>query len=317
MVSLAPLPLSLAFLERYRIRSRRHNRPSLVGGHLMRRKGQSLEFHELVPYTLGDDIRHVDWRASSRHRTSEDLLVRSFVSEEQLTLVISVDTRDTMQLPEAMPKMQIAFWLAEAVALIALRSSDRVVLHRLFDRSKVRVLSGSGDFRHKWSGVRSTLRRFAAHSGSAFSANLAVLRPHLPPAAVWVILTDLYFDDEQASVLAREIATAQDGLRWVVLVDLDSWPHEKVILGEGVRLIAGPGRKLSETPVDITPERSIPQVETDIEAHKQGFRQSIHRAGCDIISWEWPPVERPEPDRFFRSAFTEDKVLQRLFMRET
>lgn len=314
MVSLAPLPLSLAFLERYRIRARRHYRPSLVGGHLMRRKGQSLEFHELVPYILGDDIRYVDWRASARHGAAKDLLVRSFVSEEQLTLVISVDTCDTMRLPEAMPKMQIAFWLAEAVALIALRSDDRVVLHRLFGRSRVGEMSGSSDFRRKRSGVRSILRRFG-EGNAATTANLAVLRPHLPPAAVWLILTDLYLGDDQASMLAREIATVQDGLRWVILIDLDSWPHEKAILGEGVRLIEGPGRRSSDTPVDIHAQ-NILKVEAEIKGHKQRFRQSIRRAGCDVVSWQWPAVGCPEPDQFFRSAFTEDKVLQRLFMRE-
>lgn len=316
MSPLAPLPLSLAFLERYRIRSRRHYRPSLTGGHLMRRKGQSLEFRDLVPYTLGDDIRYVDWRASARHGTREDLLVRSFVAEEHLTLVVSVDTRDTMRLPRAMPKVQIALWLAEAIALIALRSGDRVVLHRLFGRSNVQALSGSGDFRHKWSGVRSILRRFVVHDGAVSKPNLAVLRPHLPPASVWAILTDLYFDNEQTDVLAREIATAQDGLRWVILVDLDSWPHERLILGEGIRRVEGPRRRSPEIPVNITLKESIPQVEAEIQAHKQRFRKSILRAGCDIASWEWPPIERPEPDQFFRSAFTEDKVLQRLFMRE-
>lgn len=314
--SLAPLPLSLSLLERYRIRSRRHSRPSMVGGHLMRRKGQSLDFRELTPYTIGDDIRYVDWRASARYEdTAHDLLIRNFMVEEQLTLVISTDTRATMWLPKKMPKIQIALWLAEAVAWIALRSGDQVILHQLFGKTKIRELSGSGNLRHKWASVRAILRRFGEKDDMSTAINLAALRPHLPPAAVWLILTDLYFDGDQARRLAREIAAAQDGQRWVILVDLNSWPYEKAALGQGGRLIRGPGAGLLETPVDINHE-TIQQVAARIRDHKQRFQRSIRRAACDVVVWEWPVVESPAPEQFFRNAFTEDRVLQRLFMRE-
>jgi hypothetical protein len=314
-VSLPPFPLPLALLERYRIRSRQRSRPSLVGGHLMRRKGQSLEFRELVPYTIGDDIRYVDWRASARHEgTAHDLLIRSFVTEEQLTLVVSVDNRASMRLPMAMPKLQIALWLAEAVVWIALRSGDRVFLHRLFGGGRVQELSGSGSIEYKWGNARSVLRRLGEEAESS-SVNLAMLRPHLPPAAVWLILTDLYFEDDQAQRLARGIAAARDGQRWVILVDMDSWPYEKTMLGQGARLIEGPGIGLPETPVDINHE-SIQQVAAKIDAHKQRFRRAILRAGCDIGAWKWPEAERPDPEQFFRKAFVEDRLLGRLFMKE-
>jgi hypothetical protein len=291
----------------------------MIGAHLMRRKGQSLEFREFAPYTLGDDIRHVDWRASARYGAGEDWLVRNFAAEEQLTIVISIDTRDTMGLPEAAPKVQIAFWLAEAIALIALCSNDQVILHRLFGRpaGSVVELRSSGDVHPTRSALHSALRRFSVYDGPTHPANLKVLSPYLPPAAVWVILTDLYFPwDKQAHLLARRIAAAQDGLRWVILVDLDSWPHEMVILGEGVRLIEGPRSKLTDTPVDITSD-SIREVETKIDLHKRRFKKLIHHAVCDVISWKWPSSEKPEPESFFRNAFLGDKVLQRLFMRET
>jgi uncharacterized protein (DUF58 family) len=314
MVSFAPLPLSAALLERYRIKSRQHSRPSMVGGHLMRRKGQSLEFRELVPYTLGDDIRHVDWQASARHGSAEDLLIRSFVTEEQLTLVISVDTRDTMRLPKAMPKIQIAFWLAEAIAWIALRSGDRVILHRPFGKAHAWESSGSGNFKRKRSDLRTILRRFGEDDESS-STNMAVLRPYLSPAAVWLVISDFYFFAEDQRVVARAVSTAQDGMRWVILVDLDSWPHEQKILGTGARVIEGPGYRAPETPVDVSTE-SLEKVISKIKAHKQRFWESIRRSGCSIVSWEWPSDEQPAPDLFFRGAFMKDKVLQRLFMKD-
>lgn len=280
----------------------------------MRRQGQSLEFRELAPYTLGDDIRHVDWLASARYGRPDDLLVRRFVAEEQLTVLISVDTRDTMELPQAMPKQQIALWLAEVVAWIALRSDDRVILHRLFGGrgSSIVELRGSENLRT----IRFVLRRFEIDPQPAPSANLKELRPYLSPATVWLILTDFYFElDEQAVRLARQIAAAQDGWRWVILVDLNSWPHEKASLGEGVRRIEGPGLLSPESPYDITLE-NLQYIEEKIETHKLRFQKLIRGAGCDLVRWFWPAQEQPEPAQFFRNTFLTDKVLQRLFMRE-
>ena len=87
-------------LQRYRLEARQALAPNLTGGQLMRRKGQSMEFREHVVYQIGDDIRFVDWRASARRGQEHDLVARSFVAEEQLKLLISVDTRPTMALPE-------------------------------------------------------------------------------------------------------------------------------------------------------------------------------------------------------------------------
>ena len=227
--TLKPLPLSHAFLDRYRIGSRKHHPPGMMGGHLTHRKGQSLEFREFVEYTPGDDIRYVDWRISARYKGHRDWLVRKFIAEESYTLAISIDTRDTMRLPKALPKVQIAAWLAESLARIALYSDDRVILHRLFGHSE-----GGLEKLYKFNRVDSifpTLERFVEHSSEDI-VDLHTFSSHLPPAAVWLIITDFYFNlDEAASTLARRITTAQTGWRWILLVDLDSWTYEKFYLG--------------------------------------------------------------------------------------
>ncbi len=314
MATSTEFPLSPTLLERYKIISRRRCRPSLVGGHQMRRKGQSLEFRDFVPYAFGDDIRYVDWRMSARYGTENDLLVRQFAAEEQITLVISIDTRATMKLPEAMPKSRIAAWLAQALAFITLESGDRIILHRLFGKANnsIAEIKGSGNAAK----IRSALQKMGRSPEPENIVNLKVLRPYLPPTAVWLIVTDLYFDSEsQAGQLSRRIAQAQDGLRWIILMDLDSWAHEKFILGQGARRIQGPGLDSPNPQFDITPE-SIQNVEEKIEAHKQDFFRRIRRVPFDRTRWEWPATEQPNPADFFKTAFFEDRILQRLFMRE-
>jgi hypothetical protein len=319
-MQIKPFPLSRAVLENYRISSRRQKRPGLVGGHQMRRKGQSLEFYDYRPYMPGDDIRHVDWRASARHGSAEDLLVRTYVAEEQLTLIISIDTRDSMQLPAVMPKGLIAAWLAEAVSWITLRSGDQVILHRLFGSS-----GGSLDQLYGTSGlnaVRPVLQRFFSHKEKKGSpqANLQILQRYLKPAVVWLIISDLYFDMEaetnsEGIKLARRIAEAQDGMRWIILLDTDSWPYEKIYLGEGSRKIEGPALPVMEHPLEIDAP-TILKVENRIKEHKQHLKEQISRGANDYLCWRWPAQEQPLPAAFFEDTFGKDRVLQRLFMKE-
>jgi len=310
VIQLQPLPLSRGTLARYRMATRRQRRAGMVGGHQVRRKGQSLDFREYEHYQPGDDIRHVDWRASARYGDVNDLLVRHYAAEEQLTMVISIDTRATMHLPESLPKLQIAAWLVEATASIALASQDRIYLHRLFGPAanslfSLRGTSSSGR-------IRAVLRRFAEEREE--TVNLKPLRTCLAPTTVWVIATDLYFGGSAAR-LAQEIARAQDGYCWVVLIDLDSWPLERAILGEGARRIEGPGLETKHNRFEIT-SANLAMVETKIRDHKDRFFAKTRRSSCDRVPWHWP-VAGTEPATFFRDRFLEDPVIQRLFMKDS
>ena len=317
---LPPLPVSSARLERYRLQCRRWRRAGLAGSHPTRRKGQSLEFRDLVAYVPGDDIRHIDWVASARTGARREWLVRNFQAEEQLTLAISIDTRASMRLPEGLPKGRLAGWLAEAVARVVLQArgtNDRVLLHRLFGpaANSVFTLTGAPAIRR----IRPALQRLLAEDGEAGALdrlNVGSVRPGLPPAAVWLIITDGYFADAAGQALAREIMAAQDGWRRVILVDLDSWAYEAGMLRrDKAGLLRGPGR--AEQPFD---ERALGLTERRIAEHKQGWLRLIQRTRADMI-WAWPayPVAAPGPawgEDFFQTQFFEDVVLQRLFRGE-
>lgn len=303
-------PCSSAYLERYRVEARKRLRASLVGSHVIRRKGQSLEFHEFVSYVPGDDVRHVDWRASARRGAEDDLLVRRFAAEEQMRLIISVDARLTMVLPEVMPKVQIAAWLAEAIAWIALRSEDQIILHSLFGQGPsalVHVPKMSSRLR-----IRRILERFL-DGKQGDTPNTHALRPHIPPTSVWLILTDSYFSEQAGAVLARAIAKAEEGMRWVILADLNSWLCEQDLVGKGAKLITGPGLD-PPRPYNMD-EGGFQHVAELIGMHKTHFLAMARRPHYDII-WEWPTRTNQDPSEFFKKQFAEDRVLRRLFMRE-
>ena len=88
---------------------------SPVGGRLGERlgsgTGSSLEFQDYRQYTLGDDLRHVDWSAYAR---SEVLAVRLYREEvaPRIDLVLDVSRSMTVTedaYPPALPSVRVAF----------------------------------------------------------------------------------------------------------------------------------------------------------------------------------------------------------------
>lgn len=314
MERLVPLPIPSTSLERYRVRLQRRNRGQFPGAHLVRRRGQSLEFRELRPYFPGDDIRHVDWRASARHGRRSELLVRTFELDAQTRLVISIDARESMRLPAAAPKLQVALWLAEALAYVAMRSGDRVALHNLFTATPaaaVAELAGPASL----SQIRRALRPFSRIPSQPEPLCLAPLKLALPPASIWLIVTDLYLEPAELDRIAHRAREAQDGCRWVILVDLDSWPCERNLLGEGLRRVEGPGPQRMDPRLEVT-DQAIGQVESKIAASKAAFDRTARAGGYDHVHWEWPPAGEPSLAEFFQTRFFGDPIVQRILMKD-
>jgi uncharacterized protein (DUF58 family) len=305
-------PISSAQLERYRLGLRQTSRAQLTGAHLVRRRGQSLEFRDFRPYTAGDDIRHVDWRASARHGRAHEYVVRTFELEAQSRIVISVDTRASMRLPVDAPKLTMACWLAETIAYVAGRSGDLVALHDLFGAPATSIadLGRAAD--------RSRIRRALARLTIARPAaplSLAPLGRVLPPAAIWLLVTDLYFDrDADVDRLVARMLDAQRGARWVVVLELDSWPYEKRQLGAGLRRIEGPGRERQPPRLDVT-DGALRIVEERLDARRRRCDRA-QAGGYSHVRWSWPADAPRAMETMFRHAFFADPVVRRLVMKD-
>lgn len=296
-------------LESFRVAANRRLAAAQVGAHLRRRQGQSMEFHDHRRYLPGDDVRQIDWRASARLGRRDQALVRTFMAEERLTIALSVDTRASMQLPPALPKMGIALGLAHAVATLAGRFGDRVLLHPLFGAP-----AAPDDLKADRSGSRTlaALQRIAAANPAKETPNLEALHRRLPPAAVWLIVTDLYFEDE-GGAWRDFLARAQDGNRWIILVELDSWPMERALLAGGPSLVDGPG--LTDGPLRRdTDDAQLRGLDDRIGDHTATLWRAVRRGGLDHARWAWPDRAQ-DAAAFLHTRFTTEPVLQRLFRR--
>ena len=234
-------PLSPDHLSRTRLRLRKTVPMRGVGGHLRRRAGQSLEFRDYRDYQIGDDIRRVDWRASARKGPARDWVLKLFEAEEQLNLMILVDDRAAMRLPDRAEKLLFALWALRALAHVAGEAGDSIVLARMFTPN-TRIVSASGR------ACASAAEAFAEDLWSSSAASLDAtpvfepnrLRRHLLPASVVVVLSDLLFADEDGSVGAF-LKDAQKSWRQVILQPLDT------VDAELAGLTASGGIKVSDT----------------------------------------------------------------------
>src|SRR5947209_10344778 len=102
--------------------------------------GSSMEFADYRRYAPGDDFRRIDWRAYAR---LERLFLRLFEAEENLTVTILVDCSDSMQYGEP-SKASLALTLAAALAYIALKCEESVIVGALSNRLLAHRRAGSG-----------------------------------------------------------------------------------------------------------------------------------------------------------------------------
>src|ERR1700712_5630762 len=87
------------------------------------KRGASVEFADFREYSLGDDLRYVDWKAYGR---LEKLFLKLFVEEEDLSLHLLLDTSRSMEFGSPLSKAAYAQRVAAALGYIALSDYDRV-----------------------------------------------------------------------------------------------------------------------------------------------------------------------------------------------
>lgn len=309
-------PLSPALLDRLVLRWRRDAPASGQGAHLRRRQGHSLEFREYRAYQRGDDIRAVDWRASARLPRSGELLVRSFEAEERMRLLVLVDNRPEMALPEAMPKLLIALWSARALAQLALRKGDEVVLARLFEGAgppmvTLRSAQAEGGARD-WAEALWQARFTGGSVAVPPLADLDRLRSVLKPAGAVVVVSDLLFDDptERFVRFARQ---AQQQRRSLSVMLLNSLPYEIALLRAAATFRmprpADPGAER----VEVFDEQAFHQAGEAVREHLHRLRRRLDAGGLD---WPASAVNWPEPKSETATAAQEAGSLKSLFVRD-
>jgi uncharacterized protein (DUF58 family) len=95
-------------------------------------KGRGIEFEEVRPYLVGDDVRTIDWNVSAR--TGEPH-IKKFREERELTVILAVDVSASQGFgSHGQLKRELVAELAATLAFAAIRNSDKVGLLLFSDR---------------------------------------------------------------------------------------------------------------------------------------------------------------------------------------
>lgn len=113
-------------IKRIEIRTRRLVNDSYAGEYRSVFKGRGMEFDEVRPYQIGDEIRTVDWNVSAR---SGELFVKRFIEERELTIMLMVDASGSENFGSVNRfKRELAAELTAVLAFAATTNNDRVGL---------------------------------------------------------------------------------------------------------------------------------------------------------------------------------------------
>jgi len=129
-------------------------------------KGRGMEFEEVRPYQIGDDVRTIDWNVSARYGQP---FVKLFREERELTVMLVVDASPSGLFGSAGQfKLDVAAELCAVLAFSAIRSNDKVGLILFSDTVEKYVPAKKGK-RH----VLRIIRELLYHSPAGRATNIA------------------------------------------------------------------------------------------------------------------------------------------------
>jgi uncharacterized protein (DUF58 family) len=125
-VATAPLldPEFLHKLEQLELVSKKIFVGRMKGERKSKRRGSSVEFADHRNYSVGDDLRHIDWNVYGR---LDKLFLKLFLEEEDLHIYSLLDTSLSMDFGDP-TKFHYGKQIAAALAFIGLVNNDRVIL---------------------------------------------------------------------------------------------------------------------------------------------------------------------------------------------
>ena len=203
----------------------RQNRLSEIGVRMVRMPGQGREFERLREYRYGDEIRQVDWKATSRQR---QLISREFNTERNQNIVIMVDCGRFMKNESGgISYLDLALNSAIMLSYIALGQGDNVSLLAFSSKIErfVRPVRGKPGIQQI---LRSTYDIEASTGVSDYSLALEHLTRVQRKRALVVLIT-FVTDELQLKVIA-------DSLR---LRSLPYLPLVVLLQDDGLQALAG------------------------------------------------------------------------------
>lgn len=136
----ASAPELLARVRAIRLRTLRQVSSALAGGYKSSFRGSGIEFEEVRPYQLGDDVRSIDWKVTARKNEPH---IKTFREDRALTLHLLVDSSASMDFgTRRVTKRELAAEFSALLSFVALANRDQVGLTLFADERHLHLAPG-------------------------------------------------------------------------------------------------------------------------------------------------------------------------------
>jgi uncharacterized protein (DUF58 family) len=184
-------------LARITLMSRYVVEGNLAGAHRSPLRGSSSEFADHKNYTIGDDLRHTDWKVLGR---TDRYYLKRYEDETNLRVYFAVDRSNSMAYGSGdRTKFNFACHLVAALGYVVVKARDSVGLFLFSDRVDLEM-GARNSFNHL-NNVLKQLQKEKPASTTHVAESLHQIAEKVRKRALIVVISDL-FGDEKAINLA-------------------------------------------------------------------------------------------------------------------
>ncbi len=178
-------------LQRFRIILKKKVISKYSGSQRSVNYGTGTELMDLREYTLGDDIRLIDWNVYAR---SEKLHVKRFREEKNLTVHVILDYSKSMQFGGKRTKYDYAAMVGLGIAYMSMKNNERFEFSAFSDSLyALKPRKGSRNFLQ----MVDMLQKLKPEGKSNFSQSVALYKKLITSRSLIVIISDFLFDTEE------------------------------------------------------------------------------------------------------------------------
>lgn len=282
-------------VRQIQIRTSRVVNDLLAGQYHSAFRGRGMEFEEVSPYQIGDDVRLIDWNVSARYG---EPFIKKFREERELTVMLVVDaSRSGFFGSRNQFKVDLAAELCAVLAFSAILSNDKVGLILFTDKVEKYVPPRKGT-QHVLRIVRELLYFEPEGPGTDIAEALSFLNRVTRRRSVCFLVSDFLtggFERENLLAGALRIARRRHDLIPVVVSD----PREHELPNVGFVDLEDP--ETGETVLVDTGSRTLRERYAALTRERLDTRNTLfRRMDTEVIEIH---TDRPyvEPlARFFR-----------------
>jgi uncharacterized protein (DUF58 family) len=160
-------------------------------------KGRGIEFEEVRPYQVGDDVRAIDWNVTAR---SDQPFIKLFREERELAVMLLVDLSGSQLFGTGLrTKRELVVELGATLAMSAIKNNDKIGLTLFTDKIEKSIPPQKGA-RHVLRLIRELLYCQPVGLGTNVSQAIEHLNRTANRRTVVFLISD-FFDEGYESVL--------------------------------------------------------------------------------------------------------------------